>query len=564
MRGREVIVVAMVMAAACGGGGSGPDDAPIIDGALTADADPGYAAADWLYAPDAVLTIELTMAPADWDALRLQQRNVMSVLGETCGEVPAPSAFTYVTASATIDGHPIANLGVRKKGFLGSLDDARPSLILDIDRNVPGQRFFGTRKLTLNNNKQDPGLVNQCLGYGEFAKAGIPAPRCNFAVVSVNGEPLGVYTNVEPLGKPMLGRHFADAGGNLYEGTLSDFRDGWIGTFDRKTNEADPSRADLEAVAAALALADDDAMAAALEPLIDVDGFLRFWAVETMLAHWDGYAGNTNNFFLYGDPDAQRLVFLPWGTDQLFVPSYPLDPAATRALLPRRLWLHPASRARYLAIYDQLLDEVYDDDALLAEVARLETLVAPHVPPADDAAFTAALADLRATLAGREAALRAARAGADASDAEPLAASLCFSPIGTLDATFDVPYEASSTDVTIDATVADMPVVLTDPAAFAGTSQDDASIAVLFLTALDEIGRTIATYVAMPRSAVAPATYDLAASGITAVILVVPAGGGEPEAIYYLSGTLTLDAADDVAAAPWTGIVAATGWTSSF
>jgi hypothetical protein len=67
------------------------------------------------------------------------------------------------------------------------------------------------RKLTLNNNRQDPGnLVHQCLGYGVFAAAGVPAPRCNVAAVSVNGVPLGVYTHVEPVGEPMLGLHFAD------------------------------------------------------------------------------------------------------------------------------------------------------------------------------------------------------------------------------------------------------------------------------------------------------------------------------------------------------------------
>jgi hypothetical protein len=550
------------MIAACGGG-AGDGDAPPVD-ALAPDADPGYSAADWLYDPAAVLSIDLTIAPDDWDALRLQQRNVLGVLGETCGEAPAPDAFSYVPASVTIDGQPVDDIGVRKKGFLGSLDDTRPSLILDFDRYVEDQQFSGTRKLTLNNNKQDPSLVHQCLGYGVFAAAGIPAPRCNVAVVSVNGEPLGVYTNVEPLGEPMLGRHFADDEGNLYEGTLSDFRDGWIGTFERKTNESDPSRADLEAVAAALALADDDAMAAALEELIDVDQFMRFWAVETVLAHWDGYAGNNNNFFVYGDPTSGRLQFLPWGTDQIFVPSYPLDPAATRSLLPRRLWLHPASRARYLAIYDDVLATVYDDAALLADVDRLEALVSPHVLAADQAAFAAAIDDLRATLAGREAALVAARTGADASDAEPLAEPLCFDEFGTLAATFDVPYGGTSTDVTLDAAVGGTPVPLTSPAGFAGTSDEDDSLAVLFLTATDELGRTIATYLAMPRDTVAPASFDLTAGGIVAVVLVVPAGGGDPEAIYYLSGTLTLAEGDDVDGAPWTGSLDATAWTSSF
>ncbi|MEZ4366923.1 MAG: CotH kinase family protein [Kofleriaceae bacterium] len=319
-----VWAMATVLATACGEPPATTPDAELPDAAAPAvDAGPGYEAADWLFDDTHVLTVELTLAPADWDALRTQSRNVLSVLGEGCGEAPAVSPFTYVPATITIDGATTAQVGLRKKGFLGSLDPIRPSLIVDFDRYVDGQAFSGLRKLTLNNNKQDPGLVDQCLGYQLFAAAGVPAPRCTFAAVSVNGEDLGVYTHVERVEPPMLARHFADASGTLFEGTLSDFRDGWMGTFEPKTNEGAPDVAALERVRAALALADDDAMAAAVEAAVDVDRFLRFWAIETMTAHWDGYAGNDNNFFVYADPTGGKLTFLPWGTDQLFGPGSP-------------------------------------------------------------------------------------------------------------------------------------------------------------------------------------------------------------------------------------------------
>ena len=91
--------------------------------------------------------------------------------------------------------------------LVDAVADAQPSEIAQI---------HGTRRFTLNNAKQDPSLIRQCLGFALFAQAGVPAPRCNFAHVTVNGHDLGIYANVEEVRKPMLARHFADDDGNLY------------------------------------------------------------------------------------------------------------------------------------------------------------------------------------------------------------------------------------------------------------------------------------------------------------------------------------------------------------
>ena len=35
------------------------------------------------------------------------------------------------------------------------------------------------------------------------------------------------------------------------------------------------------------------------------------------MGHWDGYAGDRNNYHFYREPDG-RFVFIPWGTDDTF------------------------------------------------------------------------------------------------------------------------------------------------------------------------------------------------------------------------------------------------------
>ena len=337
-----------------------------------------------MFEPDHLLRIEIDMADEDWDFVRTQTRSLAVLAGQDCLAEPFGSPFSYVEATVTIDGEVIESVGVRKKGFLGSLHDQKPSLKIKFDEYVD-QRFSGLQRMTLNNNRQDAGYIRQCIGYQLFANAGVPAPRCNFARVTVNGRELGIYAHVEPVKKRFLARHFEDNEGRLYEGTLSDYRDGWSGTFEAKTNKTDPDRSDIEAMIASLT-ASDSRLLDELETLIDVDRFLTFWVMEVLINHVDGYANNTNNFFVYTDPTTGLIEFLPWGIDNILSggndfpdgDNPPLSVFAT-GMLPRRLYTLPQTRDRYVDRMQELLDTVWDEDEILDEIDRMEALIEPFV-----------------------------------------------------------------------------------------------------------------------------------------------------------------------------------------
>ena len=351
-----------------------------------------FAAIGDLFERTRVLEIEVFIDPNDWDFIRFQTRDIMDILGgEDCMSEPFGSPFTYVMATIRIDGVLVEDVGIRKKGFLGSLDDEKPALKIKFDEYVDGVEIQGYERLTLNNCRQDPALVRQCLGYDFFAAAGVPAPRCNFAHVVVNGADLGIYANVESVKKRFLKGHFADAGGDLYEGTLSDFREGWSKTFEKKTNKLEPDSGRIEMLRVALEATDDD-LPQALEPLLDVDTYLTFWAAEVLLGHWDGYAGNTNNFFVYDDPSTGKFLFLPWGTDGILGSSggeekdpgevVPLFPAVlARGHLARRLYLLPAGRDLYVARLQEMLQTVWSEAELHASMDAMEELLSPYVEP---------------------------------------------------------------------------------------------------------------------------------------------------------------------------------------
>ncbi|MBZ0231801.1 MAG: CotH kinase family protein [Deltaproteobacteria bacterium] len=422
-----VVLLATSAVVACSDGGGGDDDG---------GPDPSEA----VYDPTRILEVDIEVAQADWDALRFQTRGLTALFGNCLAE-PFESPFTYFSGVVRVDGQVFTSVGVRKKGFLGSLDTQKPSLKLKFDEFVPDQRFAGLKTLTLNNAKQDPSYIKQCLTYQTFAAAGVPASRCNFARVRVNGNDMGLYVNVEAITKPMLRRHFDDDEGNLYEGTLSDFRAGWLGTFELKTNEAENDRTDLAALTTALE-ATDAQLLAALDPLVDVDGFLTFWATETLVGHWDGYTGNANNFYAYHDPVSGQFHFLPWGVDGVLeARDNPFGGGGSTAvqvttMLPRRLYQLPETRDRYVERLRAVLDDVWDVDAMFAEIDRMEELVRPVVLVGDREQFATAVNDVRAFVSGRRAALEADLAGGPPVITAPLREPPCFEEIGSLSGSF--------------------------------------------------------------------------------------------------------------------------------
>jgi hypothetical protein len=405
---------------------------PPVDSGVPDAGDPTAA----LFAPDHLVEVRIELTPADWDTLRNQTRNLFTLLTGDCTSQPFPSPFTTFNAVATVDGKRLEQTTIKKKGFLGSLSANRPSLKLKFDDFIPGQEVSGADSLTLNNAQQDPSVVRQCLGYALFAKAGLVAPRCNFAHVFVNGVDLGVYANVEGIDKDLLKRHFDKKGGNLFEGTLSDFNVTYINTFDLKDGKTD--RTDLNQVLAAMTASDADLLTR-LEAVMNVDEFIDFWAMETLVRHWDGYNGNTNNFFIYDDPTTNKFVFIPWGADAVFhtgpVTADQPEGPLLRSDLARRLYGIPQTRARYLARLQELLTTVWNEAQLNSEITRMQALITPYLHPIQYGQFMQGLTDVRGFVMNRRARLTALLQTPPATAPGPRS-SPCMKQLGTFSSDF--------------------------------------------------------------------------------------------------------------------------------
>jgi CotH kinase protein len=299
-------------------------------------------ALDSLYAIENVLTVKIAMPPAEWDALRTEQP-----AGGVCNhEWTGGSRFAWHEAtSVEISGTSfpaqttLAKVGIRKKSYCGSLSTTKPGLHIDFgkfsaDNESTVEALIGSRYLTLNNSVQDPSFVRQPLGYSLLGTAGLPHARCNFARVFVNGQPIGqgsggvngpgVYVNVEPVMKRYIERNFnGNMKGNLYElGHRNDFVSSRSPFVSTESLSKFDDKADFKFAAEYIAANG----LAGVSQMLDLDHFIRVYAMEFFLKHWDGYAGRANNTYLYNDVNAVavpgvndiKFKLIPWGIDQTF------------------------------------------------------------------------------------------------------------------------------------------------------------------------------------------------------------------------------------------------------
>ena len=201
--------------------------------------------------------------------------------------------------------------------------------------------------------------MTTCLTFKLFQDAGIPAPLCNYANVTVNGENLGTFINIEDMKTDFFEREF-DGKGNLYEGTYSDFAHKLTGTFEKKTKN--PGLGYIDKVTAAI----DQNNIDELERLIDIDKFITFWAMESLINLGDGYSSDIVNYYFH--ESANGLIFIPWGPD----PG--IDNPKSRVILlsaeiPRALF------HRYLEAYREelyrLLDSVWNKGSILEYIGML-------------------------------------------------------------------------------------------------------------------------------------------------------------------------------------------------
>ena len=189
---------------------------------------------------------------------------------------------------------------------------------------IDNQRFYGFKKFSLKNNYDDRSFLREKVSADIFTDAGLAVSHTAFYALYVDHgdgpEYFGLYTLVEEVNDTLIDTQFSNDDGNLYkpEGTGASFVDGTFAEtyFEKKTNEDDEDWTDIQGLFAALhdetRTTDPATWRTNLEAVFDTDAFLHYLAVNTVIQNWDSYGRMTQNYYLYNNPENDKLTWVPW------------------------------------------------------------------------------------------------------------------------------------------------------------------------------------------------------------------------------------------------------------
>lgn len=249
-----------------------------------------------LYDPAALRTLFITFDNADW-------ATELAAFYNTDVEVPA---------TVRVDGQVYRDVGIHFRGassyrMVG--EGAKKSLNLSFDHVHGKQRLLGYRTLNLLNGNSDPSLMRTRL-YSDIAKQYIPIPKTNYVRVVINDESWGVYINSQQFNSDFTREFYAGNGGARWKVPGSprgragmEYLGPAVGSYRRlyeiKTKDDQKSWDALIAMFRTLNETPLEKLEAALAPVLDVDGVLKFLALEVVLVNSDGYWTRASDYSIY-------------------------------------------------------------------------------------------------------------------------------------------------------------------------------------------------------------------------------------------------------------------------
>lgn len=303
------------------------------------DADPNF---DEIFDDNAVKRLDIVITESRWESMLDDMTGLYGNFGSGGG--PGGGDFAdedpiFVPAEVFYNGKEWYRVGVRFKGNSSLQSSWRNGILklsfkLDFDEfeddypQIDNQRFYGFKKLSLKNNYDDKSMLREKVAGDVFRNAGLAGSHTAFYTLYVDhGEgPIyfGLYTLVEEVDDTVLDDQFSDDDGNLYkpDGDAASFAEG---TYDedeyvKKTNEDEADFSDIQSLLSILH--DDERTTDAatwrtkLDAVFDTDVFLKYLAVNTIIQNWDTYGRMTHNYFLYNNPDTEKLTWIPWDNNE--------------------------------------------------------------------------------------------------------------------------------------------------------------------------------------------------------------------------------------------------------
>lgn len=235
-----------------------------------------------------------------------------------------------VPAKVTVDGKVYPDVGIHFRGnsSFGVGNGYKRSLNLSFDFVHEGQSVQGYRTLNFLNANGDPTFLHTVLSL-HIARQYIPAPKANLVRVVINGENWGVYANQQQFNKDFVKDNYNTKKGTRWKipqgggGGIGAFQyvddevSSYRGVFQIKSKENPAAWRALIGLARIFDKTPTDQLEAALTPVLDIDSYLRFLALDNALVSGDGFWTRGADYSLYLHPDG-RFRFVLYDANEMF------------------------------------------------------------------------------------------------------------------------------------------------------------------------------------------------------------------------------------------------------
>jgi spore coat protein H len=281
-----------------------------------------------------------------------------------------------------------------------------------------GTHFDHRHVLNFLSEFREQSMMADKLGYDLLAAMHVPAPEASYALLKINGQFAGVFSEVEHVGGRFTKRHrFPDAEATIYRCPRNDcemktyrapFQSNWI----KKSN---PGESDdvLHDMLDAINHTPEPDFAQMLEDRMELEIYLRDLASDALIEM--NITEGSGSYMIY-DRRLGHWVYVPWdlnnsdmrwqtwqSADAIPEVGHPVfnftltDPWVAREYqdnlkqdpggqwtpvfsnLATRIAFHPELRERVLALIERGLDEVFRPDLLQPRFEAIQRMLAPYM-----------------------------------------------------------------------------------------------------------------------------------------------------------------------------------------
>lgn len=238
--------------------------------------------------------------------------------------------YNWTTGRLDFAGMTFSNVAVRYRGngtYLNSLYGPKQSFKVDLNKFGVKQNIAKLDELNFLNSIADFSYLRDTMAQQFFRDLGVPGPRTAYSYLFLDAprafqnQPLGLYVLMENIDSDFAQDRFGSKKTPIFKPVTSElFKDlgsewtAYADIYDLKTSATPPQQQRIVDFAKLVTHADDAEFGRRLPEFLDLEAFAAFLAGNVLLASYDGFLANGQNYYMYLNRSNQ-FGFIPWDQD---------------------------------------------------------------------------------------------------------------------------------------------------------------------------------------------------------------------------------------------------------